>query len=978
MKSICYGCMETKEDNIKICSLCEYENIEKYDTYYLPQGTILNEKYLIGKVLGHGGFGITYIAKALDTDQTVAIKEYFPGEYATRSIGEKELIKFTGEAGKRFDEGFSRFFKEGKLLEKYNHVIGIVSALEVFKSNKTAYIVMEYIDGITLEDYLIESGGSIPYESALSIMGPIMDSLKEIHKSGLVHRDISPDNIYITTSGQIKLIDFGAAKQISSNKSKSMSVILKQGYAPEEQYRSKGKQGAWTDVYAVSATIYRMITGEIPTEPMERSIGDDIQKPTAQGIRLPDRIEKTLFKGLAIKAENRYQSIAELQNGMLGNTSLWNMIKTKLFRRNKVVRLEKGKITRRLVNGVLVFAILSFGFVVLRENNARALNNLNNKNNEETTVQEDLVIVPDVRGFSEQDASYIFDELNIIVKSIYDYNEDIEKGNVVSQSYINNYVGKNQLIVLTISKGSKEIITFEDPELEIAVRSAIDKFEEPVYLGDILDVEILEATDKGINSLIGLESFINLRELKLDKNSINRIDSILALPNLEIVHLQENEITTVDLKYAFNKVVDLDLSKNKIKRVSFNSSLNMTKSVNLSGNDITDVSMVQSLKSISKMNFSNNNISTFDFIDSMSTVTELNLSNNDLITMENIAGLQLIERLELQRNDIKLLPDLGNMKELKYLNLSSNDLESVNFSAETPDLRYVDLRENYIDTIVSFKGARNVEELYLQHNKLKTINKLSDLTLVEELSLAYNNINNSNGLNKLKSLRYLDLSYNDLTYLSGMYSLPEVKTIDVSNNKLRSNSGISNLSSLEIIDFSNNSIEAVSMLTNCPNVIDLDLSSNNLTYLRNIYNLKKLENLNLSKNKIVGIYQSLNYNKNLKTLNLYLNNPAKKKYKTSTYFTNLGGSFDLSFVKNLAKLEVLDISYTNAKSLSYLKNLTNLKSVVINGNPIYNTQNQKVVTSLQENGATVSGFTSVQGSKMMTIGNYQYIYGVVD
>ncbi len=314
-KSLCINCFAEKGAK-NLCPVCGYAETgadQTEATIYLPPRTILAGKYLTGKVLGQGGFGITYLGWDLNLGVKLAIKEFFPQGLVSRLPGQSRVVSLAGTEAQQFDYWLERFLKEARTLARFEHHPNIVSVRDFFKEHNTAYMVMSYVEGLTLEQYLVREGGRLSFERAGAIMMPVLDALREIHEVGFMHRDISPDNIFIDKRGRVVLIDFGAARQELREKSKSLSVILKAGYAPEEQYRSKGKQGPWTDIYAAGATLYRCLTGQVPPEAMDRLAEDELIPPSKLGIEIEPQREAALLKALAIRAKDRYQAVDDFQ-----------------------------------------------------------------------------------------------------------------------------------------------------------------------------------------------------------------------------------------------------------------------------------------------------------------------------------------------------------------------------------------------------------------------------------------------------------------------------------------------------------------------------------------------------------------------------------------------------------------------------------------------------------------------------------------
>ena len=321
----CLGCMKMKE-NRPVCEHCGYnENVPNYP-HQLPIGTVLQNRYTVGKVLGQGGFGITYIGWDNSLDTPVAVKEYYPASLVNRDCHYTREVFCNGEGAEGlFAHNRERFLKEAKILAKLQNVPGIVRVQNLFGENNTAYIVMEYVEGIDLKHYIRLQNRVLTVQEAFAVLRPVMYALSKVHEAELVHRDISPDNIMIQKDGSAKLLDFGAAREVADaevNKElpQSTEAILKHGFAPMEQYQRRGTLGPWTDVYALCATLYYCLTGKVPADAPERIMGSD----NVNWRQIPGLTEQqiqTLEKGLALLPENRIRTMRELHAGLFGQTA---------------------------------------------------------------------------------------------------------------------------------------------------------------------------------------------------------------------------------------------------------------------------------------------------------------------------------------------------------------------------------------------------------------------------------------------------------------------------------------------------------------------------------------------------------------------------------------------------------------------------------------------------------------------------------
>ena len=316
--NLCMRCMKELPDGGKICPRCGFDaEQEKPEPHHLPPGSVLAGKYMTGTVLGEGGFGVTYIGYDLNLGIRIAVKEYYPFGFVGRDSAQTVSVRsFSGQATDYFQKGKEKFLTEARGLAQFMKLPGIVVVRDFFLENNTAYIVMDYIEGPSLKEYARSLGGKIKAEELLRLMRPVIQSLIEVHGRGVIHRDISPDNILIDTEGTAWLIDFGAARDMSPEGERTLSVTLKKGYSPEEQYRTHGEQGSWTDVYAMCATLYAMMTGVKPDEPFDRMEEETLRPPRSLGADLTPQQEETLMKGLVIRAKNRLQTMEAVYNGL--------------------------------------------------------------------------------------------------------------------------------------------------------------------------------------------------------------------------------------------------------------------------------------------------------------------------------------------------------------------------------------------------------------------------------------------------------------------------------------------------------------------------------------------------------------------------------------------------------------------------------------------------------------------------------------
>ncbi len=445
MERRCMGCMETYDEQYEICLYCGYvHGTPPKEAYHITPGSLLAGRYIIGRVLGFGGFGITYIGYDQVLQNKVAIKEYMPGEFSTRMPNQQMVTVYSGDRAEQFREGMLKIIDEARRLAQFQDEPNIVHIYDCFEANNTAYIVMEYLDGESVKELLARQG-RIPLDQALDIVLKVISAMKKVHEIGIIHRDIAPDNIYILKDGNVKILDFGAARYATTKHSKSLSVIIKPGYAPEEQYRSRGDQGPWTDVYALAATFYKMITGVTPEDAMERSVKDQLKKPSKLGISIPKGMETAIMNGLNVRIEDRTQSMEEFEKELLAAE-----VKEKVARQRKA---DVGKIPMwaKITAAVGVLAVAVLAVVVMTFNFMPKL--------EEYVLPEGKTMVPNMVNQDLETAEQMGNEKQItVIADTMKYSAVIPAGNVTSQSVpTGTVVDVLSEVRLEISRGKEKV-----------------------------------------------------------------------------------------------------------------------------------------------------------------------------------------------------------------------------------------------------------------------------------------------------------------------------------------------------------------------------------------------------------------------------------------------------------------------------------------------------------------------------------------
>ena len=456
MKQRCMCCFNEYEEGISKCPHCGYSESEyEENQYHLPLRTVLKGRYIIGKSLGQGGFGITYAAWDSLLEKKVAIKEYLPTDFATRSVGSPTVKVFNMESAQRFQKGMESFLGESRRLAKFATVPGVVGIFDCFNENSTAYIVMEYLEGKTLGQ-MVRQNGKLPYDKAVYIMLQVLNALDVVHQAGIIHRDIAPDNVFVCDDGRVKLLDFGAARFVTTSHSRSLSMILKMGYAPVEQYSSKGDQGTWTDVYACGATLYYAITGVQPVDSydrMDETKDDKLAKPSKYAKKLPKNVETAILNAMNIMPENRTQTAKAFAEELEGTIDVKRV-------KEKLEHEDTGRIPAWMKANSVAAVIAAVAAVVLIAVGVSAVIVRSDKSN----IPDGMTRVPNVVTQEADTAEETLNESTlkmVIGNRIFDSYYD-KMSVIVQNPYAGGVAYQNSVVNVTLSGGTDNMVVMPD------------------------------------------------------------------------------------------------------------------------------------------------------------------------------------------------------------------------------------------------------------------------------------------------------------------------------------------------------------------------------------------------------------------------------------------------------------------------------------------------------------------------------------
>lgn len=822
-QNLCYNCFAQRESPEGPCPYCGFdleENAKKFPVA-LRAGTVLNNRYIVGRVLGQGGFGITYLAFDTQLQAKVAVKEYMPNDIATRIEGTTVSVAMETKADD-FTYGAERFQEEARTLAKFIGHPNIAGVSSYFDENDTSYFVMDYIEGVSFKNYIANNGGKVSVDEALNVMIPVLRALTAVHAEGFIHRDVTPDNIYISKDGNVKLLDFGSARYSIGDKSKSLDVILKVGYAPKEQYIRRGRQGPYTDVYSCAACLYAALTGVLPPESLERLDHDELVPVSQAGIDIPDWLDRAILKGLAVQPEDRFQSAAEFLDAIENQIAVEVPGAAPAEPPQPVTKKSKAPIIAA-VAALLAVAVGLGAFFGLRDGgSAGPVPDLPGEEQKEKQPELKKAEVPSI---TIQGVEYGTDLQKLELE-----NMGLTDGDILDLKYMINLtylnLDGNNLTDLSPVSGLTELtelnvmnnpdLTDLSPLAGLTELRNVNFYGSPVtdysFMEGLTNLETVQLYDvQEDTDLSFLSGLTNVRRLYTNGGSsyITDLSFLSGMTGLQELNLQVGAgLEELDLSFAANMP---ELTRLNIYRNGQNAAA------------ATDLTPLAGLTKLQELSLSVD----VESLASLAGLTELrslqlwsNRGSNyyPLTDISALSGMTKLTTLSMQVGDVKDLSPISGLTSLTELQLYGNyQITDLRFLSGLTKLRTVRLdpySRNGAAVLTSLEGLENLTELrelriYSEGN-LTDVEPLANLTKLTALSLPYKNYSDGeppaldlSGLSGLTKLQELEIN-SSVVSLEPLRGLTDLRSLRINGDwqnpvdNLEPLSGLEKLNSLQV------------------------------------------------------------------------------------------------------------------------------------------------------------------------------------
>lgn len=736
-RKLCMRCMARKADEQEACPVCGFiERDFVPEKHHLPPRTILKGQYLVGCALGEGGFGITYIGWDLFLHMPVAIKEYFPSGVVIRDQGQCTVSVFAGKDEQSFLKGRESFFREAQKVARFDNNPGVVSVKNCFIENGTAYIIMEYISGINLGVYASKRGGKLGFEETLRLLETPIRTLNALHGASTYHRDISPENLMLSKTGTVKLIDFGSAMESDSEK-KTRVLMVRSGYSPVEMYSTNGKDGSYSDVYSMAATIYKLITGVTPPAATERLDADPLVRPTMLGVKdITTTQENALMRGLTVQQKDRYQTMAEFFYDLYGR-GIDDDPNPK----------PKPKPKRRALTFIAallgVVALVGVGVLLGRGGNFLPFPSATET--PEPTVTETPAptvtempaptqAVPDaardmpvlgakLRAFLRQNGYDAPDGQPIPAEALAKVGAVRMLGSQLYFQLLNDdgYLDWNDELDRTYRKDGEEL---NEKRRNQPTGNTLDLAE----LSGCVNLQYLNLRDVWVSNVQALENMPRVGTLVLDNCGVtdDMLPSIGKLKDLSNLVLNYNQLTTLEGLQALTNLNNFHVAFNRISSLESLADISVNGHMNLMGNPI------QSLDELSGSRF----VSTVIGFEMSPTAEDYSV----VAEMKNLTGFICAYSMSDERAPLDF-GALANMRNLDYLYIANCQVKNLDFASDKPNLKTLELWDCGItsDMLSGIHDLPALEMLNLSYNRITSIDNLALDTMPSLKTLYLNN-----------------------------------------------------------------------------------------------------------------------------------------------------------------------------------------------------------------------------------------------
>lgn len=789
----CFGEIESEP-----CRFCGFEKSGAHEEVgVLAAGSVLLGKYIVGKVIGKGGFGITYLAYDIKNEKKVAIKEYYPSALAARGSDGCTVVMTISEEAAVFKNGIEKFYEEASLVSRFNGNPAIVSVYEFFYENDTAYFVMELLDGCTLKGYIAKYGVLSP-EEALFIADNVSGALIIAHSINVLHRDISPDNIMICRDGNVKLIDFGAARQVLADNPKSMSVILKQGFAPLEQYQKRGKQGPWTDIYSFGATLYYALTHDCIDDPMTRM--DDDAEFLSNKYDIEGQLWEVIEHSLRLRIDDRYQDAFELRDAL----------KKIDYSPKPIVLPEEEKKEAPIEAAITADSELP--------------------KTVQTAQQESVPATADTAQKTAETAR----EQNEIPK-----NKNKAKIIGVASAAAVVAVGGIITAVAMLSSGGGEIPTSGGNAAYYSEEAAVTTTPKETEKNSKTTAKTTAKTTKKTTA----KTTAAPTEGKTTITTTATTTTAKVTTTTTTTAKVTTPTTTTKATTTTTKPVTEALAKDVV--IAGRSYSADTTEIKLEGAGLknSDIKNLKDLKKLTIVIINDNNISDLSVFSEMSRLEGLWVNNNNISDLSPLKNLKNLKYLSVEDNNISSLSSLSGTRNLEQLWCGGNPISDLSPISKNKGMLQIGIRSCGISSISALSDMTKLEYIAANGNNISDLSPLKNTKKLQQFWIDDNPISDLSPISKNKGMVKMGISNCNISSLSALSGMNDLEVFYAADNNISDLSPLKNTKKIQEFFIDRNPVTDLSPISGNKNMVRFGMAGCNIGSLSALSGMTKLEEL---------------------------------------------------------------------------------------------------------------------------------------